>query len=78
MKRLHPFTLIKMNERLPYRPVMTAPDLKRGIAIVVTVKIILLVAAAVFVFGPHQRPQIDRNAVDRQILNNSNSQEPIP
>jgi hypothetical protein len=50
---------------------MTAHNLRRDILIVVSIKASIVLLAAFFVFGPQQRPQIDGNAVDRQILSNS-------
>ena len=50
---------------------MTTHSLKRGIVAVILIKACVVLLAAFFVFGPHQRPLIDRNALDRQILNDS-------
>lgn len=33
--------------------------LARDVALVVAVKLVLAIAAAMFLFGPHQRPRID-------------------
>ena len=50
---------------------MTTHDLKRGIITIVSIKILIVLLAALFVFGPRQRPLIDSNALNHQILNNS-------
>jgi hypothetical protein len=50
---------------------MTPHRLRRGIIAVLSIKISVVVLAALFVFGPNQRPPIDGGALDRQILNNS-------
>jgi hypothetical protein len=50
---------------------MTTHNLGRDIIIIVSIKVSIVLLAAFFVFGPHQRPQIDGNALDHQILNNS-------
>lgn len=43
-------------------------NLRRDIAIVLSIKISIVLAAAIFVFGPDQRPRIDDTALDRHIL----------
>ena len=50
---------------------MTIHNLRRDIMVVLSIKISIVLLAALFVFGPRQRPQIDASALDRQILNNS-------
>jgi hypothetical protein len=50
---------------------MTPHHLRRGIITILSIKISVVVLAALFVFGPRQRPQIDGGALDRRILNNS-------
>jgi hypothetical protein len=45
--------------------------LKREIVIVLTVKLCIVLAAALFVFGPRQRPHIDADAVRAQMLSPS-------
>jgi hypothetical protein len=50
---------------------MTTHNLKRGIITILSIKVSIVLLAALFVFGPHQRPQIDGNALNHQILNNS-------
>jgi hypothetical protein len=54
---------------------MTSPNLKRGLIMVMLIKVSVVLLAAFFVFGPHQRPLIDRNALDRQILQADGKQE---
>jgi hypothetical protein len=50
---------------------MTSHNLKRDIVVILAIKISIVLMAAFFVFGPRQRPQIDINALQHQILNNS-------
>ena len=50
---------------------MTARRLRRDVIIVLAIKISIALLAAFFVFSPRQRPLIDGNALDRQILNRS-------
>jgi hypothetical protein len=50
---------------------MTTHHLRRGIITVVSIKISIVILAALFVFGPRQRPLIDGSALNHQILNNS-------
>lgn len=50
---------------------MTTRNLRRDIIIIMSIKASIVLLAALFVFGPRQRPQIDGNALDRQILSNS-------
>ena len=38
--------------------------LARDVAVVIAIKTVIVVAAALFVFGPAQRPVIDRAAVE--------------
>jgi hypothetical protein len=42
--------------------------LARDVTVVVTVKIAIVLAAALFVFGPAQRPRIDATTVETRIL----------
>ena len=46
-------------------------SLKREIVIIVAIKVCIVLAAALFVFGPQQRPQIDTDAVRAQVLSES-------
>jgi hypothetical protein len=50
---------------------MTTHRLRRDITIILAIKISIVLLAAFFVFSPRQRPLIDGNALDRQILNRS-------
>jgi hypothetical protein len=50
---------------------MTMHKLRRDIIVILSLKVLIVLMAALFVFGPRQRPLIDSNAVDRRILNNS-------
>jgi hypothetical protein len=42
--------------------------LRRDIVIILSIKMSIVLAAAIFVFGPDQRPRIDDAALDRHIL----------
>jgi hypothetical protein len=42
--------------------------LARDVTVVLVVKTIIVIAAALFVFGPSQRPVIDAAAVDARLL----------
>jgi hypothetical protein len=50
---------------------MTTHRLRRDIIVILSIKLSIVLLAAWFVFSPRQRPRIDTNALDRQILNNS-------
>jgi len=50
---------------------MTTPRLRRDIIVILSIKLVIVLLAASLVFSPRQRPLIDGNALDRQILNNS-------
>ncbi|WP_291577078.1 hypothetical protein [Bradyrhizobium sp.] len=52
---------------------MTTHKLRRDIIVILSIKLAIVLLAAVFVFGPRQRPLIDGNALDRQILNRPDS-----
>ena len=47
---------------------MLKHSLTRDVALVTAAKLIMVVATAVFVFGPGQRPKIDANAVATQLI----------
>ncbi len=59
-------------------PIMAANTLKRDIIAIVSIKITIVLICALFVFGPHQRPQVNTEATSLQILNHStvSKQEP--
>jgi hypothetical protein len=59
-------------------PAMATTTLKRDIIVILAIKITIVLISALFVFGPHQRPHINVDAVSLQILNSSmdSSQEP--
>jgi hypothetical protein len=42
--------------------------LARDILIVVAVKFALAIAAAMFLFGPHQRPRIDASGIATRLM----------
>jgi hypothetical protein len=50
---------------------MTPHGLRRGILAVLSIKLSIVVLAALLMFGPRQRPLIDGKALNHQILNNS-------
>jgi hypothetical protein len=50
---------------------MAVRRLRRDIMIVLSIKLAIVLLAAIFVFGPSQRSSIDREAIDRRILNQS-------
>ncbi|MBX9710200.1 MAG: hypothetical protein K2X60_04130 [Xanthobacteraceae bacterium] len=50
---------------------MVRQQLKRDIAVIVSIKILIVIGAALFVFGPRQRPHIDSGTVRGQMLNES-------
>jgi len=52
---------------VPYGQIMAA-HLKRDIIVILSIKLSIVLIAAVFVFGPTQRPRIDSETIDRQIL----------
>jgi hypothetical protein len=45
--------------------------LKRSIIAIVSIKVSIVVLAAFLVFGPSQRPQVDRNVLIRHLLSDS-------
>jgi hypothetical protein len=51
--------------------VMTTDKLRRDIVVILSIKLSIVLLAAFFVFSPQQRPLIDGNALDHQILNRS-------
>jgi hypothetical protein len=48
---------------------MTSHNLKRDIIVILSIKLSIVFAAALFVFGPNQRPRVDINALQHRILN---------
>jgi hypothetical protein len=50
---------------------MSIRNLRRDIIVILSLKTSIVILAALFVFGPRQRPAIDGVALDRQILNHS-------
>jgi hypothetical protein len=59
---------------------MLNQSLARDVVVVVAVKTVLAIAAAIFLFGPHQRPKIDGGSVAARLLDASyvNRQWEIP
>ncbi len=58
---------------------MVIPGLRRNLVIVLSIKAVVILLAALFVFGPSQRPRIDRGSIDSRILGHTNfaDQEPM-
>ncbi len=46
----------------------TSKNLRRDVIIILFIKMSVVLAAAIFVFGPDQRPRIDDVALDGHIL----------
>ena len=61
-------------------PLMRLPrtQLGRELLIAVTVKLTIIGLAALFLFGPHQRPQIDAHKVEMRIIGNSTAPDEAP
>lgn len=51
---------------------MFASNIGRSVAVVLVIKALIILLAAIFVFGPSQRPRIDRNSLDRHFLGETN------
>ncbi len=47
---------------------MSKPKLLRDVIVVVTAKVVLVVAAGLFIFGPANRPQIDVASVASRLI----------
>jgi hypothetical protein len=47
---------------------MLKHSLARDVAFVTAAKLIVAIAAALFIFGPGQRPKIDGNSVETRLL----------
>ncbi len=52
--------------------------LARDVTVVLVIKTVIVIAAALFVFGPSQRPAIDAAAVDALISSPQAMQESRP
>lgn len=50
---------------------MFKQQLKRDITLVVSIKVLIVIAVALFVFGPKQRPHVDDATVRAQLLNDN-------
>lgn len=50
---------------------MSSLRLKRDITIIVVIKVLIVLGAAVFVFGPSARPHVDNISVRDHLLENS-------
>jgi hypothetical protein len=58
--------------------VVTTRRLRRDIVVILSIKLAIVLIAAFFVFSPRQRPLIDGDALDRQILNRSSGSKEFP
>lgn len=47
--------------------------LARELSLVLTVKLVLIVMAALFLFGPSTRPHIDANSISQHIFGQDNA-----
>jgi len=47
---------------------MPKDTIARDVAVVLAVKLALAIAAAVFVFGPSQRPRIDAGGMETRLM----------
>jgi len=73
--------LIQINVADParlYGGSMFKNSLTRDVAVVVAIKTLIVIAAALFVFGPRQRPVVDAAAVANLLASPSAIQEPRP
>ena len=50
---------------------MSSLRLKRDITIIVSIKVLIVLSAALFVFGPSKRPHVDDISVRDRLLDNS-------
>ncbi len=50
-------------------------NVKRDIIIILSIKMSIVLAAAIFVFGPDQRPRIDDVALNRLILDSMSAEK---
>jgi hypothetical protein len=51
--------------------IMITRHLKQSILAVVSIKVVLILLAAIFLYGPRQRPGIDSDVLDRRILSHA-------
>jgi hypothetical protein len=47
--------------------------LARDVTVVLVVKAMIVIAAALFVFGPSQRPVVDASAIDARLTSNQDT-----
>lgn len=47
---------------------MARQTLRRDIAFILSIKVLIVLAAAFFVFGPRQRPHVDSDTARDQVL----------
>jgi hypothetical protein len=47
---------------------MARKSLRRDITLILSIKVLIVLAAAFFVFGPRQRPDVDSDSTRDQLL----------
>ncbi|CAM5767130.1 hypothetical protein LMIY3S_02058 [Labrys miyagiensis] len=47
---------------------MLKHSITRDVVIVIAIKVVVVIAAGVFVFGPSQRPRMDATSVETRLL----------
>ena len=47
---------------------MARQTLRRDLTVILSIKLLIVLAAAFFVFGPRQRPHVDSEAARNQVL----------
>jgi hypothetical protein len=52
---------------------MAQHRLKRDIAVIVAIKVLIVLCAGLFVFGPRERPHVDSASIHDQMLRDSPS-----
>jgi hypothetical protein len=71
--------LIHINRLLPQRnkmPRMPQHPLVAEITVALAIKLIVILAAALFVFSPRQRPRIDAASMQEHLIGASSSSQP--
>ena len=71
--------LIHINVLLPQRnmmPRMPQHPLVPEITLVLTIKLIVILAAALFIFSPRQRPRIDAARMQEHLIGTSTEKQP--
>ena len=60
-----------LNRATTYSGGMSSLHLKRDIAIIVSIKVLIVLGASLFVYGPSARPYVDDISVRDRLLDNS-------